>query len=258
MTVPVHAPAAVLPGFDLPRALDRWAVFLDIDGTLIDIAPTPESVFVPPDLPVRLERLFDRTGGAMSLVTGRSIATVDRLLAPARLPVAGIHGFEIRFGEGDMLLTPPPPALTTLRPLLANFAQSRPGLLLEDKASALAVHYRAVPDAGPEVEAFVRSAVALAGGSELHVQVGKMVVEVRPATASKGTAVAAMLARPAFTGRRPLALGDDVTDEAMFAVVNAMDGGVTVQVGAGDRPTAARYRISSPGAVRDWLTAVTD
>ncbi len=240
----------------LPMDLATWSVLLDIDGTLIDIAPTPEGVVVPPAMPGELRRLFAATGGAMSLVTGRAIATVDRMFAPEQLPVAGIHGFEIRFGDGTVQVHPAPPSLALVRPALSRLAGGHPGLLLEDKGSALAVHYRAAPGLGPVVETEVRRAVD-AAGPDLHVQSGKMVVEVRPSGATKGTAVAAILARPAFAGRRALAIGDDVTDEAMFAVVNAA-GGVSIRVGAPDRPTAAHFRLPDPAAVRAWLTLVTD
>ncbi len=243
-----------IPPFDLPSRIDGWSVLLDVDGTLIDLAPTPEAVVIPPTMPRTLRALFDGSGGAISLVTGRTIETIDRLFAPERLPVAGVHGFEIRFGDGSAQVHPAPPALATVRPELARFVEINPGLLLEDKGSALAVHYRSVPDLGATVEGEVRRAVEAAGPG-LHVQTGKMVVEVRPAGATKGTAAAAILSQPAFQGRRALAMGDDVTDEAMFEAVNVL-GGVTIRIGAADRATAAQYRLPGPQAVRDWLALV--
>jgi trehalose 6-phosphate phosphatase len=235
----------------LPESPDGWAFFLDIDGTLVDLAPAPDKVVVPERLPGDLAALSRRLGGALALVTGRTIDMVDRMLAPAVLPVAGLHGAEIRFADGRFHGPPEAPSLARLRPPLAAFVAARPGLLLEDKGHALAVHYRAAPALGEAVAAELGLLVG-EFGEGLALQFGKMVVEVRPAGANKGRAVETFLGEPEFAGRRPLAVGDDLTDEAMFSVVNR-DGGRTVRVGPPPGPTVARFQVASGAVVRGWI-----
>jgi trehalose 6-phosphate phosphatase len=229
------------------------ALFLDVDGTLLDIAARPDLVVVPDGLPATLVALAGRLGGALALLTGRDIATIDRLMAPARLAVAGLHGAELRLPDGSLQRQPPPAALGPVRAELARFAAARPGLLLEDKGAAVAIHFRAAPEREDEVAAMARALVAEAGPA-LTIQVGKMVVEVRPAGGDKGTALQALLALPPFAGRRPVAIGDDWTDEAAFVAANHA-GGRSLRVGIADRPTAAREIIAAPEDVRCWLAA---
>ncbi len=236
---------------DLPSSPDDWAFFLDIDGTLIDIAPTPDGVVVPPDLPDVLDRLRVRTGGAIALLTGRSMETVDRLFAPARLPVGAIHGTQLRFADGEVSIRPPSVALAGIRERLSAFVATRPGTLLEDKGTALAVHYRADPAAHDAVEAEVRDAAA-AGGNDLTVQPGKAVFEIRPAHADKGHALATFMESPAFRLKRPLAVGDDVTDESMFAEA-CRRGGRALRVGVAQAGSNAQEAFTDPQAVRAWL-----
>jgi trehalose 6-phosphate phosphatase len=238
----------------LPDSSDDWAFFLDIDGTLIDIAPTPDSITVPPDLPSVLERLCLQTGGALALMTGRSIEVVDRLFAPAQLPVAGIHGTEIRFDGGDISRIPPSPELAGIRQQLAGFVSSHKGTLLEDKGTAVAVHYRADPSLRNLVESEVRAAVAT-GGGDLVVQPGKMVFEIRPGHADKGHALARFMESKAFRGRCPLAIGDDVTDESMFRTAKEF-GGIALRVGNAVVESAAPSIFADPAAVRAWLASL--
>jgi trehalose 6-phosphate phosphatase len=239
----------------LPRSLDGWAFFLDIDGTLIEIAPAPDAVVVPPGLPGLLDRLCAGTGGAMALLTGRDIATVDRLFAPARLPVGAVHGAHLRDASGRIIGDPPDPALAAVRERLAAFVAAHPPAILEDKGIAVAVHFRADPGLEPEAEAVVREAVSAAGGS-LVVQPGKMVFEVRPAGADKGAALAAFMRGPAFAGRRPVAVGDDLTDESMFAAAKA-HGGLALRVGAAADPrSSAVTAFAAPADVRQWLSGM--
>lgn len=246
-----------MSGTALPHSLEGWAFFLDIDGTLIEIAPSPDAVVVPPGLPDLLARLSARTGGAMALLTGRDIATVDRLFAPARLPVGAVHGALLRDASGRIIGDPPDPALAGVRSRLAAFVAAHPAALLEDKGIAVAMHFRADPELAPDAEAAVRAAVAAAGGS-LVVQPGKMVFEVRPAGADKGAALAAFMRSPGFAGRRPMAVGDDLTDESMFAAAVTL-GGRALRVGTpaeGAPPSAADTAFAAPADVRGWLSAL--
>lgn len=241
---------------ELPRHLHGLAVFLDVDGSLIDIADTPESVIVPPRLPTDLEQASDAASGALALVSGRSIETLDRLFAPAKLTAIGLHGGEIREPGGGLTLVPPPPILASLRPPLVSLVERFPGAQLEDKGRSLAVHFRRAPEAEADIEEAVE-ALAAPAASEIVVQKGKKVIELRPAGSSKGTAVEAMMRLAPFPGRRPLAIGDDVTDEAMFSAVNAR-GGISIRVGPPDRPTEARFRVADPEAVRAWIASVAN
>ncbi len=240
--------------FPLPFRAADWAFFLDVDGTLLEIATTPDAVYVPADLAATLRAIADRNDGALALVSGRSIETLDALFAPERFAAAGLHGFETRTPDGRVSRPQAPAALDVLRPRLAALAGTHAGAVLEDKGSAIAVHYRLAPEAGPALEAAIRGLAGTVGDS-LAVQLGKMVIELRPAASSKGTAVSDLAAAPPFAGRRLIALGDDLTDEAMFRVVNEL-GGVSVRVGGEERPSAARFRAPGVAAVRDWLAGL--
>ena len=236
-------------------SLKGWALFLDFDGTLIDIADSPDAVIVPPDLPRLLQALHEQAGGAVGVVTGRSIDTLDDFLTPLTLPVAGIHGAEMRFADGHIQSASENPALKAIGTDLRALVDENPGLLLEDKGRALAVHYRQKPDLGEMVEAHVRGLVEKMEdlpGESLEIQPGKMVVEIRPAGINKGRAVEIFLAQPPFAGRRPLVIGDDWTDEAAFRVANKR-GGRSIRVGRDERPTEASEKLPDPSAVRDWL-----
>ncbi|MDH2327919.1 trehalose-phosphatase [Cereibacter sp. SYSU M97828] len=233
------------------RPLDH-AIFLDIDGTLIDLAPTPEGITIPPDLTGMLRRLSDRMGGALALVTGRRIAWADGRFGHA-FPMAGLHGFERRGADGVMHRVDVPPGLDLARARLAHFAEI-PGMVVEDKAAAVTLHYRGAPDRQAEADAAME-VLSHDLGSAWTLQRGKMVIELRPAGASKGAALTAFLAEPPFAGRRPVAIGDDVTDEAMFPVADA-SGGLSVRVGDPSQPTAAKAHIASPAVLRDILGGI--
>jgi trehalose 6-phosphate phosphatase len=242
---------------ELPHSPNGFAFFFDIDGTLIDIASTPDAITVPEGLPTLLGRLRDRTGGAMALLTGRDIATVDRLFAPARLPAGAIHGAVLRDASGAVIGEAPDPALAGVRSRLAAFVADHPAALLEDKGIAVAVHFRADPSLEPEAEAATREAVAAAGPS-LVVQQGKMVFEVRPAAADKGAALSAFMRSPAFVGRRPVAVGDDLTDESMFRASVTL-GGLAFRVGgAAEAVSVAEPAFAAPVDVRLWLVTLLD
>ena len=246
------APDPAEPAF--PERLAECALFLDVDGTLLDIAASPEAVVIPPDLPRVLEGLRTAMGGALALVTGREIEVVDRFFAPLKLPVAGVHGAELRLPDGTCKGTPISPALPRITAELDAFVADRPGLLLERKGRAVAVHYRLNPEVGEEVEAFVRAVVA-SDGAGLEIQPGKMVVEVRPSKVDKGLAIAVFLEEAPYAGRTPIVLGDDWTDEPGFRTVNAR-GGRSIRIGREKRPTEANESLPDPDAVRRWLTAM--
>ncbi len=241
-------------GSVVPDCVDGWAFFLDIDGTLIDIAATPDGVVVPPGLPDLLASLYERSNGALALLTGRDIATVDRLFAPHRLPIGAVHGVLIRHRADEETCFAPHPALPGILSRFGAFAASHEGALVEDKGTAVAIHFRANPLLADEAEALVAAALAEAGAG-LMVQPGKMVLEVRPVGSDKGTALASFMESQAFKGRRPVAIGDDVTDEAMFRAAVAA-GGVALGVGAPRGETAAITAFAGPSDVRNWLAGL--
>jgi trehalose 6-phosphate phosphatase len=233
-----------------PPILDPGcALFLDFDGTLVDIAPTPDAVVVPPGLTDALVRLAQRLHGAVALISGRPLAQLDQFLAPLRLPAAGIHGAERRRPDG-IVERRALAELDAVADVAQRLAADRPGLLVERKPCAVALHYRGAP----ECEALCRDAMqeVVARQPALHAIHGKMVIEVLPAGVSKGHAVEQFLLELPFAGRRPVFIGDDVTDEDGFAAV-LRAGGVAVRVGSG--PTVATHGLSSPQAVRRWLAA---
>ena len=231
-----------------------WAVFLDIDGTLLDLAESPEAIVVPDYLPATLHALSRQLGGALALVTGRSIEFVDPLFAPFRFPVAGLHGAERRDAAGRMRRTHIPPAFQEMKQAIAREAHTWPGVIVEDKGAAVGVHYRHAPGSEAEIAEAMQRHLEEAG-PDWSLQRGKMVIEICPAHASKGHAVEAFLAEAPFEGRRPVTIGDDVTDETMFAAANRL-GGQSVRIGDGNGKTLARASIGSPARLRDVLATL--
>ncbi|MDP2262157.1 MAG: trehalose-phosphatase [Hydrogenophaga sp.] len=232
----------------LPRLLTgRSALFLDFDGTLAELAPRPEAVVVPRELIGLLGQLFEQLDGAMALVTGRAQADIEPFLAPLRLPAAFEHGAVRRPTSGTLVQAPTPelgPALAAARALAAR----HPGLLVEHKQTAMALHFRLAPEMQAECTAAMAAAIAHDPG--LQLLRGKAVVEVKSAHVSKGLAIAAFMKEAPFAGREPVFAGDDVTDEAGFDVVQQL-GGTGVKVGEG--PTCAAVRVADPLALRAWL-----
>ncbi len=237
-----------------PDTAQRWALFLDVDGTLIDIASHPEQVTVPAALRQTLGGLLVHLQGAVALVSGRRIEALDRLFAPMRLPAAGVHGCQLRLRpHGAIETTDAVDSLRTIREVLAEAARCHAGCWLEDKEHSLAVHYRQKPGAAASIRQIVQG-VAARHTDSLAVLPGKMVLEVKPKGISKHSAVLAFMARPPFVGRRPVFVGDDVTDLDGFAAVRSL-GGHAIQVGFqpdGDTPWA----LPNAGAVRAWLARV--
>ncbi len=247
----IHYNPGMLP---VPARLTgaSWAVFLDVDGTLLDIADAPDRVHVHPRVLELLGALRAKTDGAVALVSGRSIADLDGLFEPLELTAAGLHGAERRDASGRLHLRPPDPRLGDVREALSRWSQAHPGTLVEDKGGALALHYRLAP----ETQAAARVIVdrVLAGlGTDFVLQHGKCVLEVKPSGVSKATAIRKFMQEPPFVGRRPLFVGDDVTDEDGFEYVKRQ-GGVAVTVG--ERPSEhAGWRLPDVTAVLEWLEA---
>lgn len=239
----------------LPDSVDGLAVFLDIDGTLIDIADTPDGITVPPGLPEALARLAAKLGGAVALVTGRSVATVDRLFPGVPAAVNGLHGAEWRDGAGRVFTAGTTPEFSAAKHRLREEAAQWPGVVFEDKGAAFAAHYRLAPAREAQVRRLMQ-ALSESIGDGWKLQEGKAVVELRPHGRDKGDALMQTMGHEAFAGRRPLAIGDDVTDEAMFGAANRM-GGLSVRVGIDARPSLAQSRVASPAEVRAWIEQVS-
>ena len=237
----------------VPLPHTRWALFLDVDGTLLELAPTPDSVRVPARIKSLLAGLAEAAGGAVALVSGRTIAQLDEWFAPLKLASAGLHGLERRDAEGRIHRPPHDErALQRARTFLATRIKSHDALLLEDKQMALALHYRRAPELEGTARALMTRARELAGEGFCILE-GKMVLELKPDGFSKPLAIAAFLAEPPFTGRTPLFVGDDRTDEAGFTFVEGL-GGIAVHVG--DADTRARWRLPDVSAVHEWLAAL--
>ncbi|KJK20919.1 trehalose phosphatase [Burkholderiaceae bacterium 16] len=232
---------------NLPLIEPNTALFLDFDGTLADLAPRPDLVRVEPELVGTLRALHRHLGGAVALVSGRPIAELDHFLQPLQLPAAGVHGAELR-DAGGRRLRQPDPGVPLLLPPLEALVNAHPGLQLERKSVAVAVHYRSVP----HLEGLVRNFAAqvASGVPGIEVLHGKMVVELKPAGIDKGGAIDTFMRGPPFARRTPLFAGDDITDEAGFSVVRRL-GGVALLVG--QRPSAATVSVTGPAALRCWL-----
>jgi trehalose 6-phosphate phosphatase len=234
----------------LPQWRDDWALFLDVDGTLLEIAAIPAAVRVPERAIGLLRSLHARLGGALALVSGRRIADLDALFAPLSLPVAGVHGAERRDAAGNRSTPDRGSRLTPARRVLAAWQAAHAGTLLEDKGAALALHYRAAPEwEGAARRAAIEALAAV--GPEFHLQEGKKVLELKAYTTGKGSAIAAFMQEPPFLGRVPVFVGDDVTDEDGFETVNRLDG-YSIAVGL-ERLTRARWRLSDEREVLRWL-----
>ena len=239
-----------------PTLNAHCALFLDIDGTLLDLASTPDRVRVDAQIRALLPALAQRLGGAVALITGRAIADADRLFHGLALPVAGQHGLERRAADGSIHLHEASRrGIERLRRELARFTTRHPGLLLEDKGATLALHYRRAPGLAAHVHRTLRTMLrTTAVSAEWRLQPGKRILEIKPDGRDKGTAILEYMAEPPFAGRLPVFVGDDLTDEYGF-VAAAHLGGWAVKVGRG--ATRARFRLRDVAAVRAWLDAVS-
>ena len=227
------------------------ALFLDVDGTLLEIAAAPDAVRVPAALRNTLGLAADREDGALALISGRSTADLDRLFAPSVFPASGLHGFERRDFLGQVTYARVDDSqLRSIRKQLKEWTANRPGTLLEDKGIALALHYRNAPLFEAEAHDIISWALKLLSPA-YRVLPGKCVLELAPSCCSKRGAIEAFMGGSPFAGRAPVFVGDDVTDEEGFEAVNAM-GGYSVHVGTA-RHTAARHRFASVTGVIAWL-----
>ncbi len=235
---------------DLPAPRRDWALFFDIDGTIIDLAPTPDAVVVPIALRADLETLLQHLG-AIALVSGRPLLGIDALFAPLILPASGQHGAEARIGTEHEVAKPLPTLRAIVSPL-QQFAADHHGVLIEDKGNSVAVHYRMAPTMADEVEALARRLID--GAPELEALSSKMAVDIKPTAITKANAIRWLLARPPFVGRLPVFVGDDRTDEAGFAAVNEI-GGHSIRVGE-RADSNARFSLNSSAAVREWIAGL--
>ena len=236
----------VAPALENP---DQVALFLDLDGTILDIAQAPTEVTTPPGLVQALRRLQDKLDGAVAILTGRRIEDMDRLLAPLRLPAAGVHGGEFRLDPEGAVEIGRVEVPARLVEAVKDFAASIPGLLFEHKGISIAVHYRAVPQMQPVLEAGLRRLLDHHAGLELSH--GRRVFELVPEGTTKGTALARLMRSPRFRERMPVVIGDDKPDEAALAAAAKL-GGLGLKV-AGEHFSSGGAHFKGPGEVRRWL-----
>lgn len=247
-TVPV--PRSLVPH------LSQSAILLDIDGTLLDLMPTPREVWVPPGLSKTLNRLLQRTNGALALVSGRSINDIDLIFAPDVFPAVGGHGAEMRIEpDSESVAAHAPPMDKELKRRLAAIAKLSPGILLEDKGYSLALHYRLAPHAERAIYAAVSLIRADLPNAPIEVLPGKCVCEIKHSGFTKASGVRELMTREPFKGRRPFFIGDDVTDETVFAIMPDFDG-LAFSVGRRARGVAGHF--DAPSDVREFLTHLLD
>lgn len=238
------------PRSDLPGAARNWAYFFDLDGTLVDFADAPSHIVADSALRDMLCALHDSAGGAVAIITGRTIADIDSHFPALRLPTAGQHGLERRDAAGKLSIhLSPAPGFDRARRRLVDEVTRHRGLLLEDKGLSLALHYRQAPRLASYAHRLVHRLQATLG-EEYVIQSGKRVVELKPAGRDKGAAILEFMQETPFQGRLPVFIGDDSTDEFGFATVNRL-GGHSVKVGPG--ATAAVWRLPNVAAVHAWL-----
>src|SRR6266576_2716342 len=247
-TVPV--PRSLVPH------LDQTAILLDIDGTLLDLVPTPREVWVPPGLAKTLNRLLERTSGALALVSGRSLNDIDLIFAPEQFPAIGGHGAEMRLSQdSEAVATHAPPMDKELKRRLAAIAKLSPGILLEDKGYSLALHYRLAPHAEKAIYAAVSLIRADLPNAPIEVLPGKSVCEIKHSGFNKASGVRELMTHEPFSSRRPVFIGDDVTDESVFAIMPDLNG---LAFSVGRRAKGVAGHFDEPRDVRDWLTHLLD
>ena len=244
----------------MPRSLiphlSETAILLDIDGTLLDLMPTPREVWVPPGLSKTLNRLMVRTNGALALVSGRSLNDIDLIFAPDQFPAVGGHGAEMRIDpDSASVAAHAPPMDQELKRRLAAIAKLSPGILLEDKGYSLALHYRLAPHAEKAIYAAVSLIRADLPNAPIEVLPGKCVCEIKHSGFTKASGVQELMKHEPFKGRRPFFIGDDVTDETVFAIMPDFDG---LSFSVGRRAHGVAGHFDAPSDVREFLTHLLD
>lgn len=236
----------------MPPVKENSALFLDIDGTILDMARRPDAVLVPAELKHSLTELTEKLRGALAFVSGRSLAAIDRLFAPLKFAAIGCHGAQVRGADGAVAALAGPLS-DTVRALFRNLAESHPGVLLEDKIYALALHYRLAPEARKPLEAAMEKHAALFAAERIFILHGKAVIDARPVGIDKGVGVRALIAQKPFRGRNLLFGGDDTTDQDVFRILPELGGrGFSV----GKHFPGVEHVFSSPREVRRWLACM--
>ena len=250
------SPDAVPVPRSLVPHLSETAILLDIDGTLVDLAPTPREVWVAPGLAKTLNRLLQRTSGALALVSGRSLNDIDLIFAPEQFPAVGGHGAEMRLStDSEAVASHAPPMDRELKLRLAAIAKLSPGILLEDKGYSLALHYRLAPHAEKAIYEAVSLIRADLPNAPIEVLPGKCVCEIKHSGFNKATGVRELMTHEPFKGRYPIFIGDDVTDEAVFGIMPDL-GGLAFSVGRRAQGVAGHF--DEPRDVREWLAQLLD
>ncbi len=244
------APAGITPN------LDECALLLDIDGTLLELAPTPRDVVVPPKLGATLNGLHERMAGALALVSGRSLSDIDVIFAPLQFPAVGGHGAEMRLSaEYEAVASRAPPMDNDLKKRFSAIAALSPGILFEDKGYSIALHYRLAPQFERTIYEAVSAIRADIPHAPFEVLPGKSVCEIKPLGITKATGVRELMSNAPFAGRRPLFIGDDVTDESVFEIMPSFKG---VSFSVGRRMHGVDGHFRAPKDVRAWLTYLLD
>lgn len=244
------APEALSPP---PVDVRRLALFLDMDGVLASLAPTPDAVLPDPRRTAVLRRLGPALDGRLAVISGRTLAEIDRITEASSPAASGIHGLEIRTADGAVHTPVADPGVRSVVAAFKAFAADHPGVIVEDKGVAAGLHYRQAPDAAAEAEHLARN---LATETGLAFQPGHMIFELKTPGTDKGTALTTLMSEPPFAGGIPIMFGDDQTDEHAFRAATAL-GGFGVLVGP-MRETDAKYRLDGVPQVLDWLESVAD
>jgi len=231
--------------------LNECALLLDVDGTIVDLAPTPREVWIPPSLRNVLARLIERTGGAVALVSGRPVSDLDLIFAPLVLTAVGGHGAEFRLvNDGHGVAPNPPPLDANLKRKLAAIGKIGPGIIVEDKGYALALHYRLAPERENVIRAEVAKICAEYQSAAIEILPGKLVVEIKPTGFTKATGVRTLMTYAPFAGRHPIFIGDDTTDECVFTIMPELDG---LAISVGRKVPGVTSYFDPPDSVRAWL-----
>ena len=231
--------------------LDNVAIMLDVDGTLLDIAPRPQEVFVPKNLRETLQRLRRQLDGAVAFVSGRPLEDIDRIFAPLKLPAVGGHGAEIRLaGDGHVKRHTRVSLDPAIKMQFYEVAKLGPGIIVEDKDYSIALHYRLAPQLGGQVMDAVAAIYERSGANAFEILPGKSVVEIKPRGFNKGVGLKYLMRHAPFAGRRPVFVGDDTTDHAAFAVLPDFKG---IGYSVGGIVPGASFNFDGPKDVRLWL-----